>query len=84
MEPLIGTVVPSKAGRDKGSYLAVTGFSDGELLLCDGKERPLERPKRKKQKHVALTAYTLSPEELMANGRIRKALNRLSSNTDKD
>ena len=71
---MIGRVVCSKAGRDKGSFLAVVGLEGEALLVCDGKERPLERPKRKNTKHLAVTKEVLTKEQLSSNKSLRKAL----------
>jgi hypothetical protein len=50
-----GTIVFSKAGRDKGKAMVILE-SDGEYLtLADGKTRSLQKPKRKKIKHVQPT-----------------------------
>ena len=55
MEPdciRISDVVGSNAGRDRDQLFYVIG-TDGEyLLLSDGKYRTLEKPKRKKRRHV--------------------------------
>jgi len=51
----IGQIVISKAGKDKGDALVVLAVEGEYLLLCDGLARPLERPKRKKIKHVQPT-----------------------------
>lgn len=53
MEFQVGDVVCSKAGRDEGTFLVVVGIEGGYPLLCDGKQRPLERPKRKNPLHLA-------------------------------
>ena len=42
-----GSVVLSLAGRDKGRPLAVMESIGKEVSVCDGKERPIDRPKRK-------------------------------------
>ena len=55
MEFQVGDVVCSKAGRDEGTFLVVVGIEGGYPLLCDGKQRPLERPKRKNPLHLAWT-----------------------------
>ena len=48
----ISDVVTSTAGRDQGSLFYVIG-TDGEfLMLANGKDRTLDKPKRKKRKHV--------------------------------
>ena len=46
----------SRAGHDKGTYYVVLGQEDGVLFLTDGKNRLLEQPKRKNQKHVQLSS----------------------------
>ena len=68
-----GSVVVSKAGRDKGYLLAVVGIEEDFVLVADGKERPLERPKRKNPKHLAKTAMTVSLENITNRG-LRKVL----------
>ena len=43
-----GSIVYSKAGRDKGNYFVVMSV-DGEYVnICDGKGRKIDKPKRKK------------------------------------
>ena len=49
---MVGQIVCSKAGRDKGYFMVVVEEGDGFVFVCDGKERPLERPKRKNIKHL--------------------------------
>ena len=48
----VSDVVISAAGRDKGEWFYVIGTDAEYLLLANGKDRSLERPKRKKRKHV--------------------------------
>ena len=45
-------VVVSTAGRDRGKLFYVVGVEEPWLLLANGKDRPLDKPKRKKGKHV--------------------------------
>ena len=59
-----GTVVISKAGRDKGYFMVVLDETDGYIIVADGKERPLDRPKRKNPKHLQKTKRKLSLEQL--------------------
>lgn len=70
-----GRVVISLAGKDKGRLMAVLSFTDREVLLTDGKFRPLERPKSKNIRHVALTERILDSGEMATNRRLRSALN---------
>ena len=80
MEPLeCGRVVVSLAGRDKGRLLAVTGVSEKGVLVCDGKERPVERPKLKHVKHRRALDIRLEEEKLATNRALRKALAQVSA-----
>ena len=67
-------VVCSRAGRDKEKLMAVVGEDSQSMLLCDGKERPIERPQRKNKKHVSLTNYEIEEKDLLSNRALRKAL----------
>ena len=68
-----GSIVRSLAGRDQGRLLVVTAVLDDAVLVCDGKERPLERAKRKNPRHVADTGRTLE-QKAESNRALRKAL----------
>ena len=60
MEITKGSVVIAKAGRDKGKAFAVIDvLSDREVLIADGKRRPIERPKRKNVIHLQMTRTTV-------------------------
>ena len=50
----IADVVRSTAGRDQGKLFYVIGTDPVYLTLVNGKDRTLEKPKRKKRKHVQL------------------------------
>ena len=71
---MIGRIVCSKAGRDKDSFLVVVGSEGKTLLVCDGKERPLSRPKLKNAKHLKLTETTLEKEQYLTDKKLRRAL----------
>ena len=49
----ISDVVITTAGRDQGKLFYVIGTDPVYLLLANGKDRTLDKPKRKKRKHVA-------------------------------
>ena len=49
---MISDVVVSTAGRDQGKLFYVIGTDPVYLTLANGKDRTLEKPKRKKRKHV--------------------------------
>ncbi len=58
MEYAVGQVVYSRCGHDKGKVFVVTAVEDEYLYLVDGKSRTVEKPKRKKIKHVQVTGYS--------------------------
>lgn len=71
---MIGSVVISKAGRDKGKPQVVVAAEETCVFVCDGKEHPLNRPKRKSLKHISFTSHTLRENQLETNKRLRRAL----------
>ncbi len=71
---MVGRVVISNAGRDKTKVMVVVKETENYLLVCDGKERPVERPKRKNPKHLSLTKLYLEAHQLETNRALRKAL----------
>lgn len=71
---MIGQIVCSRAGRDKGYFMVVVKENDGAVFVCDGKERPLERPKLKNPKHLCFTNTVLLEENFKTNKALRKSL----------
>ena len=49
---MISDVVVTTAGRDQGNLFYVVGTDPIYLMLANGKDRTLEKPKRKKRKHT--------------------------------
>ncbi len=78
------SVVSVMAGRDKGRLMAVISETEKSMLLCDGKERPLERPKLKSKKHIAPTNYEIKREDLRSNRSLRKALQQCSIHSEEE
>lgn len=74
MELKKGTVVYSLAGHDKGDYQVIIDYDDKYAKVCDGKYRPLERPKKKKLIHMKLTNTVVDESLLMTNKSIRNIL----------
>ena len=81
MEFNVADVVISLNGRDKGKRFIIVEKDDIYSLLTDGKGRKLEKPKRKKNKHikadgviVAWLAEKLIAGNKITNKEIRKAL----------
>ena len=48
----ISDVVVSTAGRDQGQFYYVISTEDQFLMLVNGKDRTLDKPKHKKLRHV--------------------------------
>ena len=64
-----GRIVCSKAGRDKGLYFAVLAEQDGRVLVANGSQHKLAKPKAKNPAHLAMTAKVLPPA-LMENDKL--------------
>ena len=74
-----GNVVKSSAGRDKGRLLAVMQVSEKSVTVCDGKERPVDRPKSKNIRHVEYVGASIKEDEMTTNRKLKKALARLDA-----
>ncbi|HLR20671.1 MAG TPA: KOW domain-containing RNA-binding protein [Tissierellaceae bacterium] len=79
---IIGQVVRSKAGRDKGRvFLVLDIIDDKHLIIVDGDLRKIDNPKRKKIKHLNVynivlqeLSYRLDNKMKINNAYIRKLL----------
>ena len=88
---VISDVVTSTAGRDQGKLFYVIGTDPVYLTLANGKDRTLEKPKRKKRKHIqkVLRSETRVAEKLrtgdkVLNGELRRDLASLSRDMQSD
>ena len=77
----VSDVVVSTAGRDAGTWFYVVNEDPVFLFLANGKDRTLDKPKRKKRKHVqkVLRSETRVAEKLrqgdkVLNGELRRDL----------
>ena len=77
----ISDVVVSTAGRDQGDWFYVIAEDPIYLFLANGKDRTLDKPKRKKRKHVQLVlrsetrvAEKLRSGNKVLNGELRRDL----------
>lgn len=94
MIDLLGMIVESRCGRDRGRSFAVIGCCDEEhLLISDGETHKAEKPKKKKLKHLRFSQERIdlrampSPKSGAANAYLRKELaahSREKSNTTKE
>ena len=77
----ISDVVVTTSGRDQGQWFYVINEDHEFLFLANGKDRTLDKPKRKKRKHVqkVLRSETRVAEKLrlgdkVLNGELRRDL----------
>ncbi len=81
MEVDKSSLVVSKAGRDQGQLFYVIDTDEQYVYLADGKSRRLEKPKRKKRKHIeqiprteSRIAEKIRNGEKVLNSELRKEL----------
>ena len=74
-------IVVSLNGRDTDKHFFVLGVEGEYVLLADGKGRRIEKPKRKKLKHVRFVAKSdcrvsekIRNKERLTNSDLRRAL----------
>ncbi|MCM1328893.1 MAG: KOW domain-containing RNA-binding protein [Ruminococcus sp.] len=72
MEVTRGMIVKSKAGHDKGRFMVITALEGDFAFLADGKERKLEKPKKKRLKHLAATKTVIAMSNLTDKGLRRR------------
>ena len=80
--PACGVVAVSKAGRDAGKYFIILEVQDDQhVLIADGELRKVNKPKRKKLKHLWIRPYVaesirscLKEQKLLMDSDLRKAL----------
>lgn len=86
----VGRVVYSKAGRDKETALLIIDVIDDEYVnVADGELRKVEKPKKKKLKHLNIS--DIISEELkenilsgtkVSNSKIKKFLQSVGDNKE--
>lgn len=69
-----GLVVRSLSGHDKGGFFIILGCDSKFAVICDGKRRTLEKPKKKNLIHLAVTNTVADEDSMQTNRGIRKLL----------
>ena len=70
-----GSLVYSRAGRDKGSLFIVIDKEGDWVYLADGNLRRVEKPKKKRLKHINKTNKSAEIDfENISDSMLRKAL----------
>ncbi len=86
----LGKIAYSKAGRDQGKVFVVVSVLDDEYVyVCDGSLRPVEKPKKKKIKHLEFTNIIaeeieslLMLDEKVTNAVIKRILQSYDNNRE--
>ncbi|MCI8403677.1 MAG: RNA-binding protein [Clostridia bacterium] len=85
MEIIEGSIVRSIAGRDKGDLFVVLSREGNFAYLANGELRKVDRPKKKKLKHIQGTKSVsefisgkLNTQGKVTNSEVRKALSEFS------
>ena len=73
MEIKVGSIVRSIAGHDKGDLQLVVSLGDGYAYVADGKLRKIEKPKKKKLKHLQGTHF-VTEEDFSEDYKVRNIL----------
>lgn len=79
---IVGSAVRSKAGRDKNRFFAVLSLDRDYADIADGDLRKLEKPKRKKLKHLAATNTVFTPTQLSSDKTLYTAIKQRFYNDD--
>lgn len=76
-----GYLAKSKAGHDKGEIFLIIREEGEYVYLMDGKSRTMEKPKKKKKKHLQPISYRndaiaakLMANETVMNESVRQAI----------
>ncbi|MBQ9544454.1 MAG: KOW domain-containing RNA-binding protein [Clostridia bacterium] len=71
----LGTIVLSRAGRDSGRLFAVVAKPEENFrLIADGRLRRVERPKRKKLRHLLRAGESAVIKSLAVSGGLTNSL----------
>ncbi len=84
MDIKVGTIVCSKAGRDKGRFFAVLSLSGDFAAIADGDFRKTANPKRKNLKHLAPTAWEADAALLSADKQLYDAIRKCVDDRQKE
>ena len=79
MELKKGLIVKSLKGHDKGDLLMIADFDEKRVLLSDGKQRKLMKPKSKKLKHIEITGLEVDINAVDTDRKLRKTLNKIAN-----
>mgnify|MGYP002530181303 CR=1 FL=1 len=68
---VIGTIIKSIAGHDQNNFFVILNVENEYVYLVDGKTRTLNKPKKKKLKHIQVVGKVSETfVELLNNNRL--------------
>lgn len=79
----VGSVVKAMAGRDKNRWYVAVAVDGGFVEIADGRERKLEKPKRKNIKHISPANAQIGVDGL-TNKKLRKLISEFETQNPKD
>ena len=79
MELKKGLIVKALKGHDKGDLLMIADFDEKRVLLSDGKQRKLMKPKSKNLKHIEITGLEVDINAVDTDRKLRKTLNKIAN-----
>ncbi len=69
-----GRIVVPNAGKDQGKRMAVLSVDEHGVYIVNGREHPLDRPKRKNPRHLIVLDQTVAQSDMETNRTLRRAL----------
>ena len=66
-----GMLAWSRAGHDTGQLYVIMRVQDEYVFLTDGRLKPLEKPKKKKKKHIQIIRQIPPELETMPDGNVK-------------
>lgn len=79
----VGSIVKACAGREKNRWFVALAVHDGFIEIADGKERKLDKPKRKNIKHIS-PSNTVVDLNGLTNKQLRKLIAEFSTRNSLD
>lgn len=79
---MVGKFAISRAGHDKEQVYVIVAKEGDFVYLCDGKYRSVQKPKKKRIKHIQIIEHTVDEEllrklrnaEMVMNEQIKYAI----------
>lgn len=82
MEAVNGRIVKVIAGHDKDLFMVITAVEGDFVFLSDGKTRKLDKPKKKRLKHLRFTNTVIDTADL-TDKKLRRVIGEYTGNISK-